>query len=140
MKITKSELKKIIAEEIGRTLTETNGDEFGKAGATAGTAAATGRAAGRELQTGVTAQERAVVQTITKELTAAAKDTNILSGQIKTFLMRMHSLLVKMGYSEDAADEELGKAAAPEEGAESAPEEVTPEFEQAVSNLPGYGG
>ena len=138
MKITKSELKKIIAEEIGRTLTETNGDEFGKAGATAGTAVATGRAAGRELQTGVTAQERAVVQTITKELTAAAKDTNILSGQIKTFLMRIHSLLVKMGYSEEA--EELGKAAAPEEGAEAAPEEVTPEFEQAVSKLPGYGG
>ena len=134
MKITRSELKEIIVEEIEKI--EFDEPHMLSEFDLAKTAGSVGKRMGAKLGTlSVFDAFKKKLSTLQGTKKADALVSLLLQAVPKEELLDVVAhLKTKLG--------RIGKDAAPEGGedAAAAPEEVTPEFEQAVSKLPGYGG
>ena len=122
MKITKSEFAKLIKESIMKKLQEQ--DELGGAELSRSQQQKSARDKLRDTTrtTGITKQELGLIDKLETMLTDTAKQTNLLSGDVKTRLMQLMKVLQKVlgPASEEEADQmdDAADANAPEAGGE----------------------
>ena len=122
MKITKSEFAKLIKESIMKKLQEQ--DELGGAELSRSQQQKSARDKLRDTTrtTGITKQELGLIDKLETMLTDTAKQTNLLSGDVKTRLMQLMKVMQKVlgPASEEEADQmdDAAAVSAPEAGGE----------------------
>ena len=128
MKITKSEFAKLIKESIMKKLQEQ--DEFGDAEQSRSQhqSAARDKLKDTTRTTGVTKQELGLIDKVESMLMDTAKQTNLLSGDVKTRLLQLLKVLKKVlgpAAEEEAEDmDDAADSSAPEAGGE--PQDTVP--------------
>ena len=128
MKITKSEFARLIKESIMKKLQEQ--DELGDTELSRSQQQKVARDKLRDTTrtTGITKQELGLIDKLETMLTDTAKETNLLSGDVKTRLMQLMKVLQKiLGPAADEEADQMDDAAAlnaPEAGGE--PQDTVP--------------
>ena len=122
MKITKSEFARLIKESVMKKLQEQ--DELGDTELSRSQQQKVARDKLRDTTrtTGITKQELGLIDKLETMLTDTAKETNLLSGDVKTRLMQLMKVLQKiLGPAADKEADQMDDAAAvntPEAGGE----------------------